>query len=193
MLIYSRVNSASAPVFASSRTHLRRFQQIAVFMSLVLLAGCGFQLRGSFDLPPAWEKLHLATGSPNGELAREVRDSATRAGVEWLPRGDANYIVQLGGERFERRNRTIGAAARASEFELQMRTTLRVTDRNGQELLPETEFDTLRIITNDPNNIAGKAGETQLVRREMRQALARQVLQQLRFLAEQPQASAPAS
>lgn len=162
-------------------------------MGLVLLAGCGFQLRGSFDLPPEWEKLQLVTGSPNGELAREVRESAARAGVEWLPRSEANYIVQLGGEQFQRRNRTIGASARASEFELQMRTTLRVLDRDGRELLPETEFDTLRVITNDPNNIAGKAGETELVRREMRQALARQVLQQLRFLAEKPQESAPAS
>ena len=159
----------------------------------VVLGGCGFQLRGSFDLPPEWERLALATGSPNGELAREVRDGAARAGVEWLPRNEANYIVQLGPERFNRRNRTIGASARASEFELQMSTTLRVIDSNGQELLPETEFDTLRIITNDPNNITGKAGETEIVRREMRQALARQVLQQLRFLAEQPQASAPAS
>lgn len=159
----------------------------------MLLAGCGFQLRGSIDLPPDWEKLHLSTGSPNSELSREVRDGALRAGVDWLPRTEANYIVHLGGERFSRRNRTIGSTARASEFELEMTTTLRVTDRNGEELLPETEYDILRVITNDPNNISGKAQETELVRREMRQALARQLLQQLRFLAEKPRASAAAS
>jgi LPS-assembly lipoprotein len=170
------------------------FAGYSLLASLVLLlAGCGFQLRGSFDLPPEWERLALATGSPNGELAREVRDGAARAGVEWLPRNEANYVVFLGQEQFERRNRTIGATARASEFELEMRTTLRIMDSSGQELLAETEFDTLRVITNDPNNITGKAGEVELVRREMRQALARQLLQQLRFLAENPQASAPAS
>lgn len=171
-------------------SHAARYALIA---GLALLAGCGFQLRGSFDLPPEWEKLHLATGSPNSELAREVRDGALRAGVDWLPRTEANYIVYLGGEQFRRRNRTIGGSARASEFELDMATTLRVTDRNGEELLPETEYDVLRVITNDPNNIAGKAQETELVRREMRQALARQVLQQLRFLAEKPPAGAPTS
>jgi LPS-assembly lipoprotein len=163
----------------------RRFQQALVLASLaLLLAGCGFQLRGSFDLPPGWETLHLSTGSPNGELARAVREGGSRAGVSWVDRGDANYVIHLGGESFRRDNRTIASSARASEFELQMSTTLRITDRQGQELLPATEFDVLRVITNDPNNITGKAGEVELVRREMRDALARQLLQQLRFLAE---------
>ena len=150
---------------------------------MLLLAGCGFQLRGSIDLPPEWQALYLDSASPNSELTSELRNRAAQAGIQWLPRDEANYIVHLANEQFESRNLTIGANARASEFELEIRTRVRVTDAAGAEVLPDTPFRAVQVIVNDPNQIAGVAEETRLLRNEMRTNLVQQILRKLRFLA----------
>ncbi len=151
--------------------------------ALLLLAGCGFQLRGGMELPPEWLSMHLHSPSPNGELAAAVRGALAREGVEWLPPGAANYTLQLGDERFARRNLSIGANARVAEFELALGSTMRVLDRRGRELAPPAELAVTRITTHDPENPSGKQEEAGLLRREMRAELARRVLRRIRFLA----------
>ncbi len=167
-------------------TVMRRQNRLPPLLWVLLcavLSGCGFHLRGSIDLPQAWERLHLQSNSPNSEMTRALRDGAARAGVEWLDRGDANFVVRLGDERFERSNLTIGTNARAAEFELKMTASLAVIAADGTELMPSTDMTTYRIITNDPENIAGKAEEARLARQEMREELTQQMLRKLRFLA----------
>ena len=96
-----------------------------IVAGLVLgLASCGFQLRGNIDIPPEWQELRMVSPSPNGELAREVRDGFSNNGVQWVDAATANYVLRLDDERFEQRNLTIGSNARATEFELTLSTTL---------------------------------------------------------------------
>jgi LPS-assembly lipoprotein len=161
---------------------MNRFLLTALLLT-AQLTGCGFHLRGDIDLPPAWESLYLSSASPNSELSRALRDRAERAGVSWRDRDEANFVIRLGTERFERRNLTIGTNARAAEFELQMTASLAVVDASGMELMPATDVSTYRVFTNDPENIAGKAEEARLTREEMREELAQQMLRKLRFLA----------
>ena len=161
-----------------------KLARIATLVLMTVLAGCGFQLRGSIDLPPEWKQLHLRSPSPNGELANAMRSGGGAAGVQWVEREDANFIVDLGPEQFQNRNLSIGANARATEFEMTMSTQMRVTSTQGEELLPLTDVSTVQIIVNDPENIAGVAEEARLLRQEMRVNLVQQVLRKLRSLAE---------
>ncbi|MEP5763196.1 MAG: LPS assembly lipoprotein LptE [Halieaceae bacterium] len=162
---------------------MNRIHACLLIVLMSLLSACGFHLRGSINLPPAWNDLHLASASPNSELARAFRDRLENAGISWRDRADANYTLVLGTERFDRRNLTIGGNARASEFELKMTTSLQVTDRAGNELMPETDVSSYKIITNDPENVSGKLEESRLLRREMRDELVQQLMRKLRFLA----------
>lgn len=158
----------------------------AICLALPLLAGCGFHLRGSVELPPEWRTLHLGGANPNGELTSALRAGFESNGVALTGPGAANYRLELGEERFERRNLTIGGNARAAEFELVMTTSLRVSDSAGRELLPRTELSTRKVMTHDPENVAGKAEESRLLRREMREELILQLLRLVRFLAGAP-------
>ena len=153
-------------------------------LSLILLvSGCGFQLRGTVDIPQEWLALHLVTASPNGELSKGVRSSFANNGVQWLEAGDANYVLHLGDEKFEQRNLSIGANARAAEFELTLSTTLRVLDGKGAEVLPQSDVLVHKIMTHDPSNVTGKVEESNLLRREMRQELVQQLMRNIRFAA----------
>lgn len=152
--------------------------------ALALLASaCGFQLRGAVDIPPEWLTLHLESASPNSELSDATRNGFTANGVTWADRGDANYVLILGPEKFSRRDLTIGNNARASEFELIMSTSLRVTDRAGKELMPSSDVAVHKIMTSNLNNITGKVEEARLLQREMRVDLVQQLMRKVRFLA----------
>ena len=153
---------------------------------LALLAGCGFQLRGSVDLPAGWDSVHLVSASPNGELAHAVRAGFERGGVEVTGRDAASFVLRLGDETVERRNLTIGPNARAAEFELTMTTTVQVSDPNGNELLAKSRLSARGVMRHNPQNVTGKEEEVRLLHLEMRRSLVQQVLRKVRFLATAP-------
>lgn len=164
--------------------------QLFAVALLTSLASCGFQLRGTIDLPPEWRSLQLVSASPNSELNRAMESAFERNSIAYQDPASAGYRLYLGLETFERRNLTIGSDARASEFELEMSTTLRVTDREGVEIMPETQVSAHKVMTADPENVTGKVEESLLLRQEMRQDLVQQLMRQLRFLATAPAANA---
>ncbi len=157
--------------------------RLLLFTFLILLGGCGFQLRGSVEIPPDWLALHMQSPSPNSELSSGVRSALGNNGVEWLDATESNYTLQLGDEKFEQRNLTIGSNARATEFELTLTASMRVLDKQGKELSPATDVSVTKIMTHDPENVTGKVEESNLLRREMRTELIQQVMRRIRFLA----------
>ena len=162
-----------------------------IIVLLAGLAGCGFQLRGNINLPQEWRDIYLVSASPNSELSTAVRDGFQSNDVAVTERATANYILYLGNEEFGRRNLTIRNNARASEFELEMTTSLSVTDSKGEEVMAEIDLSTQKVMTHDPENVTGKVEESRLLQREMRQELAQMVLRQIRFLAAATPAKTP--
>ena len=158
--------------------------------SLVLLlnlaGSCGFQLRGSDGgsaLPDTWQSMHLNTPSPNSELSRVVRARFTASGIRWRPAREAAYQVDLGNERFNQRNLSINAQARASEFELILRARFAVRGSDGKVLLEPDDAIVTKQMENDPRNVVGKAEEIRILRNEMRAELAQQIMRRIAFYA----------
>ncbi len=160
--------------------------RIVGLLLLLPLAACGFHLRGDIDLPEAWTALYLSSTSPNSELSSSLQSSFAANGIQWRDASDANFLLYLGNERFERRNLTIGSNARAAEFELIMSTSLRITDKAGKELMPETDVVVHKVMAHDPENVTGKVEESRLLQREMRQDLVQQLMRRVRFFATTP-------
>ena len=177
--------------------HRRLARYTLPLLLLGLLSACGFQLRGTGadanPIPDEWKSMHLITGNPNGEFAREVKTRFAANGVQWQERGAANYTLHLGPERMERRNLSIDRNARAAEFELTLSTSLRVTDSEGQQLLDPEEIRVHKIMTHDPENVTGKVEEERLLRREMRTELVQRLMRKVRFLATTSTATTTAS
>ena len=151
-----------------------------------LIAGCGFQLRGTgagVSVPDEWLSMYLVTNNPNSEFSRAVRTGFAANGVEWQDKDQANYRVVLGPERFSQRNLSLNAQARAAEFELTMRSNFTVLSPAGDEVMPATEATVVKQMENDPRNVVGKAEEIQILKREMRTELAQQILRRIAFFA----------
>ena len=152
-----------------------------------LLSACGFQLRGTGDsgtvVPDAWKSMHLVTGNPNSEFSRSVQILFAANGVQWMDRDDANYILTLRPERFNQRNLSLNAEARAAEFELTMRAQFSVSDADNVEVMPAADASVVRQMENDPRNVVGKAEEVRILKSEMRAELAQQMMRRIGFFA----------
>ena len=100
---------------------------------VLLLSGCGFQLRGAYSLP--YESIYLATGDSviGAGLKRQIRVSGTRiaeskddASVTFLPSGEMRDTVIL----------SLSSGGRVREKRLRYRYAYRIVDAKGRDLVP---------------------------------------------------------
>ena len=153
---------------------------------LALLAGCGFQLRGSGGgtaLPDSWQAMSLQAASPNSEFTRVLRARFTASGIRWVEAPEATHRLELGPERFAQRNLSINAEARAAEFELTLWATFAVRDDEGSLAMGPETARVAKQMENDPRNVVGKAEEIRILREEMRGELAQQIIRRIAFFA----------
>lgn len=144
----------------------------------LLLAACGFQLRGSQTLPIERLYLALPVNSPIGaEITRVVRSSTNATVVQ--NRKEAQAIMELLGEQREREVLSINAQGRAREYQLRLRTTFRVIDQEGVELIAPTSLLARRDIAFNESELLAKESEEVLLYRDMQSDLVRQIVNRL--------------
>jgi LPS-assembly lipoprotein len=152
-------------------------------MAAVAIGGCGFRLRGAQALPIDTLFLALPANSPLGaEIARVVRSSTNALVV--TDRKQAQAIFELLGESREREVLSINAQGRAREYQLRLRSTFRVVDPNGIELIAPTTLTARRDIAFNESELLAKESEEALLYRDMQSDLVRQMvtrLQGIRF------------
>ncbi len=142
------------------------------------LVSCGFQLRGSHTLPIDRLFLALPVNSPVGaEITRVVRASTNASVV--TDRKEAQAILELLGEQREREVLSINAQGRAREYQLRLRTTFRVVDSQGLELITPTTLLARRDIAFNESELLAKESEEALLYRDMQSDLVRQIVNRL--------------
>jgi LPS-assembly lipoprotein len=161
----------------------RRTLLASAALGAAALGGCGFKLRGAQTLPIDTLYLALPVNSQLGaEIARVVR-SSTNAKVV-ADRKESQAIFELLGESREREVLSINAQGRAREYQLRLRTTFRVVDPNGLELIAPTTLTARRDIAFNESELLAKESEEAVLYRDMQSDLVRQMvtrLQGIRF------------
>lgn len=175
--------------------HIRSLRVLTILLLINTLIACGFQLRGSGDnttvLPDDWKNMALIIGNQNSEFSRELMSRFEVNGVNWTDRNAANYVLIVGGERFEQRNLSLNSEARAAEFELTMSANFSVRAADGTVAIAETQASVFKQMENDPRNVVGKSEEIRLLRGEMRAELAQQIMRRVGFFAASTQNNNP--
>jgi len=159
---------------------------------LVLLSACGFQLRGSVELPPVLSVTMLQSNDPWEGVAAALRIELESAGAEITTRADdATAVLKLTGERSQRRVLSVGSAGRASEYELFEEIRFSLQDSDGGVLLKKQTLNMTRDLVFDENQLLGKVSEAEVLREQMRRALARQIITRIRASLQTHEPAAP--
>ncbi len=167
---------------------MRDLLKLMVLAACVLaLNACGFQLRGSgTTLPADWQPLALQPNLPEHEVMDALHRQLTYGGVSQATRGDAKRRVKIEIEAMESRPLYLDAISRTAEIEYSQRSVLTVLDAASVVLHGPLELEVRRVVANDPDNPIGESSETDLVNREISEALARRILEQLSRWADKP-------
>lgn len=154
---------------------------ILIGLSLAL-SGCGFHLRGTGVDSVALDELQLSARNSHGQLYRNIRQALKVDGVELTE--TAPFHLQLLEEQEIKTAVTSTSRATAAEFELESSLTYQISDGRGRALVGPATLRTQRIFVNDTENLTGTGEEEELLRREMRNDLTRQLLFRLSSLSE---------
>lgn len=148
----------------------------AVVLALAMV-GCGFQLRGRADLP--FETLYIDGANPAlvGDLQRAVT-SGSRTRIVASP-GEAEAVLQIGGEGREKRILSLSGAGRVREFLLVYHVAFRVIDREGRPMLAEQQIELRRDMTYDDALVLAKATEEEMLYRDMQVDVVFQIMRRL--------------
>ena len=155
----------------------------ALLLLALTLAGCGFQLRGSAQVP--FNSLYI----PNArtgiglELKRNI-EAGTQAKIVDDPK-TADAILELSGEAREKIILSLGGTGRVREFRLRYSISYRVHDGKGGEYVPASTVNLTRDITFNDAEILAKEAEEQLLVRDMQSDMVQQLLRRL-SLAQRP-------
>lgn len=159
---------------------------IVAALCITLLAGCGFHLRQSIDLPTSVQPLALAMDEQHSPLAEALRHRLSINGVKLAKNDIAAYLLKVNNEEASDRTRSLDAFARVAEREFFHRADLSLTAKDGTRLFGPVTLQTSQIVVNDPSDPVSEQSEADLVRNELAQDLAREIIWQLQRWAEQP-------
>lgn len=154
---------------------------VAWILTVTLLAGCGWQLRGVTPLPSEYRVLHLQSQAGNSfdqQLRLQLEFNDVLLADE---AADAQAVLTVSALEIERRTLSINSSGQIGEYELNGRLEARLqrNDRDGFVLI---ELRGRRYLSNDVSNVVGTANSEQQQRADLERDMVRQLLRRLQRL-----------
>jgi LPS-assembly lipoprotein len=153
-------------------------KKILIF-SLLLLASCGFQLRGQITLP-AHLKCYVATDSASSDMGALIQQRLADQNIVVVEKSEqAQVVLYLTEEAVERRVLSVSAlSGKQEEVELNHRIDLEIKDQKGA-LLDKQHISLLRDFSFDATAVLAKDAEENILYQELKQEVAQQILRSL--------------
>ncbi len=145
--------------------------------ALVLLAGCGFKLRGTAEVP--FQTLYIpgATGGIALDLKRNIQAGTDARVVDAAQQADA--ILEFTEEAREKDILSLTGTGRVREFQLRYRVGFRVHDGRGGQYVPQSSIQLTRDVTFNDAEVLAKEAEEQLLFRDMQSDMVQQIMRRL--------------
>ena len=159
------------------------FRIVLALLLAAIVAGCGFQLRGSLSGNLPYKSLYIAlpeTADVRIWLQRYISASGQTKIVD-SPK-DAEAIFQQVRDSRIKTILSINSQGRVTEYRLQLDYRFRVVNQKGQVLVPANEINLTRDITFDDSNVLAKDLEEGLLWRDMNNDLVNQIMRRLTII-----------
>ena len=141
--------------------------KFSIFLSLLLfLSACGYQLRGSIELPKGMENVYLegASGQLRGEISNALRFS--KGQLVDAPK-KAGIVIKIQQEEMRTRVLSVSATGKANQFQLLYTLVFSIYDSSDTLLLANQRVQSQRSYFNDQEEVLAQSNEEQLIRNEM--------------------------
>ncbi len=165
-----------------------------LILSLTLVTGCGFKLRGNFELSPALSQISIAGGnrSLNEQLREQLREQRhEQLGQRRQQSGSAAAEADSDGatlfiskSEFQRTVRTVDKNGLATSYDYIYTIDYSVTDSEGAVLQPLATLSQHRTLDYQPAQALAIEEEEEFLKQEMQQEIILQLLRRLGRISE---------
>ncbi len=160
-----------------------RLSRGGLLWMVLVLAACGFHLRGNVALPQVMQDI-LVEGDRFSPLVRELGNVLRTSGARVVDsRKQASAVLVVLGETSSRRTLSVGSTGKVAEYEVHHSVDYQLEDAQGQVLVEKQHLAAKRDYQFDENDVLGKATEEENLREEMQRDLALRIVQQLSIIA----------
>lgn len=143
----------------------------------LLVAGCGFQLRGAPPVSPALQPLAVdcADNIPE-QLCNGVRDQLELGRIELQSAQEADFVLKIRNFSQDRRASAITVRAAADEITLRHAVDVEVLTADNIPLIEPTNLTSSETFRYDESNVLAKQREEDDLRQKLFDRLAQQII-----------------
>lgn len=143
----------------------------------VMVAGCGFQLRGAPPVSPALQPLAVdCADNVPGQLCNSVREQLELGRIELKPADEADFVLKIGNFRQQRRASAITLRAAAAEYTLRHTVNIEVITADNIPLIEPADLSSSETYRYDESNVLAKQREEEALREQLHNRLAQQII-----------------
>jgi len=163
---------------------------VAGLFAPLLLAGCGFHLRGAVEIPQELTPLYIQSGGLIGD-AIEARLQGSDVKLTDEP-AQAGMVLRIPRQRRRSRVVAVDRRGKALAYVLAYEFSFDAVDARGQTLVSRQDVVLDRTFDDNPNvSVLGKQLESDIIYQDMADDAADQVLLRLRAALAQDRPTAP--
>ena len=165
------------------------FRHLAWMLSaLLVLTACGFQLQPRVELPGAMQQTQLEIKDPYSEFARRLEIHLGQSGAQMVDDAPGAAILEVPENTVRREIQSIGDNARVREYQIRHTVSFRLLDAQGKELVPLQTLEQSRVYSFDNTDILAVERESEFLREDLADSLARMVVRRLGTFENRPAA-----
>ncbi|TAA43714.1 LPS assembly lipoprotein LptE [Corallincola spongiicola] len=155
---------------------MNRILTLLLCVTITLVStGCGFRLRGSYDIPANMTQVHIASWDEYAELTRLVEDRLKVNSVEILKDPSQEHpILLLKRDHLNERNLSLFSDGQVAEYQLIYGFEFDLLEPNKDPV--KHNIEVVRQYQDDPNRALAKEKEKRLLVSEMRAEAADRIL-----------------
>jgi len=146
-------------------------KNIILFVSLILLAGCGFHLRSAESLPPEFHTIYLQTANEYGEFEVTFKRALKASGVVVTDDIDQAKLRLILTSNYNYTTTSAATSNQARVYSLTYLATIYATDKNGKTILKLKSTSVTRSVALAPDEVYESSNQITIVKHEMQQEL----------------------
>ena len=166
-----------------SRCYKVGMKPLLSMVGLLLLTGCGFQLR-SWDLASAYRIAHIES-DVDSSIERDLRGAFESAGLAVVEEGEADLVLAIEREDFEQRSGMYTGDGRVAGYQLRLRVAYQANNAIGKSLVSSRTLLEERSFPLNRANVLGSDAEKRLLMQEMRDDIVERIVRTLALVADQ--------
>lgn len=150
------------------------------------LIGCGFHLRGMLDIPHGLDSIYIVSQSSFYDISAVLKERFAdyHIAVLQVPSG-AHYLLTIEQDTLQENIVSVSSSTSARQYQLIETVRFKLETPHGKVVIPSVSLVATRQLTVNSDRILGSNHEEAILRKEMRQDIAEQMLNRMSQLSQE--------